>query len=304
MIADAVCSVIRANAAIAPNIVRTCCGEGDLGITFIIGSHLSKRFAVSRTVRDFKIGSVLDPGCTVHQIAEGVLQLNGKSFARNCRIVVNVVAVLVGKQMEAAELIPKEGEALEACNVEEISRLQNDTVRCCASGHPLAGHRFIYGEITVEEVHKIFGKAKDTALEVRAAGECIKVYVAPITAPKLFMSVNEKLERGGFIIAVTVCVIEHILKSVFRKVNGGNIRKSYGNINHRGSVFVIDVIFVIADGEIHVFRRIRRLTCKSYNGKHRCDHQNRNQHCNHFCGHSFCVFHNTIPFFFICFWGC
>ena len=185
------CSVLGANATLAPYVICTCRGEGDLGVTFIIGSNCTERFSVNRTVKDFELGSVLYPRLTEHQIAEGVLQLNGKSFARNGSVIVNVVAVLVGKQMEAAELIPKEGVAFKACNVKEIARLQNDTVGGGTNRHKFALLGFIHGKIAVEEINKVFGKAKDTALEVRAAGECIKIDIAPIAAPKLFMSVNE-----------------------------------------------------------------------------------------------------------------
>ena len=302
MIARGMCpTVICAITALAPNVVRTCRGEGDFGITLIIGHNRTKCFAVNRTVKNFKIGSILYPRLTEHQIAEGMLQLHGKSFACFHGIIVYVIAVLVCKQVKASKLIPKELITFKACNVEEIARLQNDAVGGCANRHKITGLRFIYGEITVKEVHEIFCKAKDTALEIGAAGESIEGNLAPITTIKLLVSVNKQLKSGGFVIAVTVCVIEHILQAVFGKVNGGNIRKSYGNIHHRRTVFVFDVMLVEADGEIHVLAIacIRGSIRKCHDGEQTDNQHDCDQHGEHFCRHSFCVvFHNTNPFFF------
>ena len=121
------------------------------------------------------------------------------------------------------------------------------------------------------------------------------------------MGVNEQLEGGDLILAVAVCVEEHVVKTVLGQVNGGNIRQSDGSVHDDIAVFIINILPVKADGQVHVPAGLL-LGSKGHDGHHGCDHQNGNEHRQRFRGQSFyvcksMVFHNTIPFFFVCFLG-
>ena len=130
--------------------------------------------------------------------------------------------------MESAKLIPKETEAFKTCYIKEVSRLKDNSVRGCAYSHPFTCLGFIHREISVVEIHKIFGKSEDTALKVRTSGKRIKIDVAPIAAVKFFVGINKQLQCGGFIIAVTVCIIKHVVKTVLGQVNCFDIIKRNG----------------------------------------------------------------------------
>ena len=152
------------------------------------------------------------------------------------------------------------------------------------------------------EIHQVFGKAKDAALEVGAAGNRIEVYLAPVSTVQLLMGVNEQLKGGDLILAVVVGIVEHVVKPILGQINGRYIGQSDGSVHDDVSVLIINILPVKADGQVHVARNVC-LVGKGHDGHHGCDHQNCNEHCQRFRGQSFCiyksmVFHNTIPFLF------
>ena len=138
IIARAVSSVIRSQSTLTPHVVGTCRGEDDLGVAAFVGRDRALGFTVDRAVIDLEVRGLLHPGYTVHQIAEGVHQLDGQRLSRLCLVIMDVVSVLVGKQVEASQLIPQEGVAPKAGHVQEIAVLQNDTVGGGADGIPTA----------------------------------------------------------------------------------------------------------------------------------------------------------------------
>ena len=248
MFAAAMSTLVRTHAAIAPNIIGACTGESNLCFAASIGGHRTFRLTKAAAIIDLKVLGILYPGLSEHQVAERVLQLNIQSLACVCCVVVGIVTVSIGKQMEAAILIPKELVAAKACHIQKVTGFKHDSVRGCTNCHKIAGLTFIHGEIAVKEIHQIFGKAKDSSAEVGASGQSVKVYIAPIATIELFVSINQQLKSSGFVIAVTVGIIEHFIQTVFSQVNCFDCRHGDRNIGNVAAVFISNILRVKADG--------------------------------------------------------
>ena len=138
LFARTVGAVVRSPSTVAPEVVDARLVNGDLQISVAVSGKGTLGFTVNRAVIDLEIRGPLHPGITVHQVAEGVHQLDGKGLACLNLIIMDVISVLVGKQVEAAQHIPAKRPTFKACNINEVTVLQDDTVGGGADGIPAA----------------------------------------------------------------------------------------------------------------------------------------------------------------------
>ena len=199
--------------------------------------------------------------------------------------------ILVCKQMEPGGTVPQEGEAGEAGNVDEVSSFENDVVRGCAHGKGgTFGQSLINGELAVEEVVQVLGKAEDAALEVGAACAAGEVDIAPIAAVDVFVGVDHQLQSGGLIIAVPIRVVQILTQAVFVQIYGCNGIQRNGHIDDGGAVLIVNVRSVKADGNINIV-----CACGKDSGRQQTQHHHKGE------DHADRFFHTESSFRFL---GC
>ena len=277
-------AVLGTVAAITPNVISTGIGEGDLSVAIFVGGHRAFGLTKDLAVVDFKILCILHPGLAKHQITEGVLQFYGQRFAGIGGVIVGVVVVFIGKQMETAQLIPQEAIAAEACYIQEVTGFQHDAVGGSANGHKITLLAFVHREVAVLEIYQIFGETKDATAEIGATGQGIKGYLAPIAAVEFFVGVDQQLQSGGFVFTIAVGIVEHILKTIFGQVDGGNGAQRNGNISNGIAVLVVDIMAIKADGQVNnIFLRLCfGSTCADGRKQSQHHHQRQQQTQNFF----------------------
>ena len=205
--------VFIAIATICPKNPASCFGEGDLSAAASIGGDGSGGIAIGSAVVHGVVSCVIN-GSTGTHTGVGANQLHGCSGSGFCGISVGKVTAVIRKEMETVTRVHVEVPAGEAANVNKVTGFQHDLIGGSAPAFT------DQGIFAVQEIVQIFVEAKDTALEVGTAGSTRECHIIPAPAIEIFVGIDDHVQSGDVISAVTVLIVLVLTQTVFIQIDG------------------------------------------------------------------------------------
>ena len=135
----------------------------------------------------------------------------------------------------------------ETANVQVITGFQHNLIG--SSAPALTGQRIL----TVEVVVQVLVKPKDTALEIGASGTSGEGDIAPAAAVNVFVGIDDHVQGGDIKSTIAILIVLVFAQTVFIQIDGSQFIKRYGDINNGVFVFVVNILSVIADGDVDFF---------------------------------------------------
>ena len=251
------CSV----AAVYPQIIGPGFGKGDFCLTLavgrlVIGVICIKGFAIVQRITGFCI----QQGRTAHTGTAGTAQGDSQRFACGGGIFMGDL-LIIKEIVEARSGVTEKIPTGEARHIDEIAGLDHDLIGGRA---PAFTGKRIY---TIHIIVQIFVKSKDTAGKIGAARCSCKGNIAPFATIQVLMGIDRQMQRGDFIDAITVRIILILSQAVFGQINGQQVIHVHRNIRHGAAVFTVNVLLVMADGDIHR-SVISVIACQHGGGQH------------------------------------
>ena len=205
--------VFIAIATICPQNPVSCFGEGDLSAAASIGGNGAGGIAIRSAVVHGVVTCVIDNRTSAHTGVRAN-QLHGAGSTCFCGVVMDKCAAFIGKEVETIIGIHIEIPAGETADVDKVSGFQHDLI---GGSTPAFTRQRI---LTIQEVVQVFIEAKDTALEVGTAGGTGEGHFAEISAVEVFVGIDDHVQSGDVIGAISVFIILVLTQTVFIQING------------------------------------------------------------------------------------
>ena len=205
--------VFIAIATICPQNPASCFGEGDLSAAASISGDGAGGIAIRSAVVHGVVTCVIDNRTSAHTGVRAN-QLHGAGSTCFCGVVMDKCAAFIGKEVETIIGIHIEVPTGEAADVDKVSGFQHDLIG--GSTPAFTGQRIL----TIQEVVQVFIEAKDAALEVGTAGGTGEGHFAEISAVEVFVGIDDHVQSGDVIGAISVFIVLVLTQTVFIQING------------------------------------------------------------------------------------
>ena len=237
--------ILRAVAAVCPNIPRSGRGEGDFQHTFLVGIHSALRvsigFAVINFIADLRVESRQATIVPV-RIASDKTQL--QRFSHKSLIGVLQIAFGIGEIMEAGSAVTPEGPIGIMGNIQEITVRQYDLI---GGQTPTVNG----GIGTVKVITQIFvTKAKQSSRQINAAGATGDINIRPLQSQKEFVDINVQMQGGNFGDVVIVCIVNIFFQIIVCQINKQQFLQRNRHKAHSCSIRGGNKLSIITDGNI------------------------------------------------------